>query len=204
MLERKINEYFTVILQDNQIHLNICGKHYPYKIPKGDFNEVCIKLQNWIENHYDTFLIEHDISFPLLSILSRNGLDEATIALKKEVFKRWDKNSLSCYLLLGGYFHSYSERDIFFGLLKPNEAKSMIEISKKTIYEYMPTIEIGESFHAPEYRTEGKLHFFPHMGHVQELEINYSFNSISKSILSNLTKLLNIYFLDLPPDKEFK
>ncbi|MEJ2276394.1 MAG: hypothetical protein P8Y70_01400 [Candidatus Lokiarchaeota archaeon] len=79
----------------------ILNKDLEYKItpavlnisPEEEFWAHCSNLQAWVENDYDTHLLDSKLSFPLLKELKRLGDSKAKQVYNEEVMERYAKGS---------------------------------------------------------------------------------------------------------------
>ncbi len=57
--------------------------------PELNFFVTCSNLQTWVENDYDTHLIDYRLVFPLLISLAESGNAHAEVRLKEEIARRY-------------------------------------------------------------------------------------------------------------------
>lgn len=148
--------------------------------PEVEFWGHCSNIQAWVENNYDTKLLDKRIAFPILKELSESGVVRARSIFKEQLIERLKSGgyNILIFFLNQEYLKIFNEHELFSELLESNEALIMEEISKSTALEYTLTIEIEESLHESLFRTEDKLHFYAEDGHVIELELNLTCNNL--------------------------
>jgi hypothetical protein len=155
----------------------------------------CSNLQTWFENNYDTRLLHSNLSFPLLKKLYEAGDIVAKRVFKEEIAKRLKSGSywVQKYLFLEGYKSYLSREELINGVLLPDEANAVMEISRITRQNY----DMILSFDDDEFRHRQGYNFYFSVkdGHVIEFELVINkFNAYIPIEIANFTKLhsLNI------------
>ncbi|MFW9896812.1 MAG: hypothetical protein ACFFD7_13485 [Candidatus Thorarchaeota archaeon] len=154
----------------------------------------CSNIQTWYENNYDTRLLHSNLSFPLLKKLYAAGDIVAKRVFKEEIAKRLKYGSywVQKYLFIEGYTSFLSREELINGVLVPEEANALMEISRITRQNYnmIPSFDDDEFRHRANYG----FYFSVKDGHVIgfELVINKPHAYIPTEIL-NFTELQIFY-----------
>jgi tetratricopeptide (TPR) repeat protein len=157
--------------------------------PEEEFWGHCSNMQAWVDNEYDMRLIADNLGFGILKKMVEVCNQKALTRLKEEIIKRLRSSSSNVltYLLREEFIAYLTAEDIFDGLLDDKDAEIMRQISSILDEDYTITIPISESFHAREYRTEGKSHMYTEHGQVLEVELR-----IPSSEMDHLDKLISL------------
>ncbi len=150
--------------------------------PEEEFWAFCSNLQVWVENNYNTDLLDYNVSIPLLSRLIDVGDSTAEGVFKREILRRlkhgnrWDYR----FIMSEGYFAQANvmEEEVIEGTLNLVEAQALKNIRQRTDLEYL----LGESFDNIEIRERPvykelnlpALFFTVNKGHIVGLEIELS------------------------------
>ncbi len=106
--------------------------------PKTKFWVHCSNIQAWIENDYNTKILHHSISFPLLKKLVELGDPLAKMRFKEEVAERLERSTPQVLLFL--------IRERYLDVFTPEELESLIlniEFtlpSEKEYFKYVPSL----------------------------------------------------------------
>jgi len=106
--------------------------------PETEFWGHCSNLQAWVENDYDTRIIDSRLGFPLLKKLSEAGDKKARRVFKEEIVKRlvsgWPPTIE--FLLEGNYLDYFNddEREIIFKEIKKGVMKAFKESGHDAIH----------------------------------------------------------------------
>ena len=106
--------------------------------PKTKFWAHCSNIQAWIENDYNTKILHHSISFPLLKKLVELGDPLAKMRFKEEVAERLERSTPQVLLFL--------IRERYLDVFTPEELESLIlniEFtlpSEKEYFKYVPSL----------------------------------------------------------------
>ena len=122
--------------------------------PEEEFWGHCSNLQVWVEHDYDTRLLKANLAFPLLERLAKVGDKIAQIKFKEEIIKRLLSGATSVveYLFVEGYQDDLTNEELFFGLLEPSEAETLLQIQQELnlIFMFVPTIDRNVGLRHPE------------------------------------------------------
>ena len=101
--------------------------------PEVEFWGHCSNLQVWYENDYDTRLLHSNLAFPLLKQLTEAGDLLARQVFKQEIAKRLDSRFLPTltFLKQEGYFKYLSREELFYALVKPEQAKAILDLERE-------------------------------------------------------------------------
>lgn len=95
---KNIESINDIIDQYDKEHWNENSERFGYNYkekgkfeitPELDFFVNCSNLEAWVENDYDTRLLDYRLSFPLLKHLTLNNIPRAKIRFKEEILKRY-------------------------------------------------------------------------------------------------------------------
>ncbi len=143
----------------------------------------CSNLQAWFENSYDTRLIHSNLAFPLLKRLTEVGAPIAKRVFKEEIAKRLKFGSywVQKFLFNEGYVSYLNYDEIINGVLVPEEANAILEITRLTGQKYtlITSFDDDESRYRED-NNDYHLFFTVKNGHVNELEL--VLNNYYKSI----------------------
>lgn len=97
--------------------------------PEEEFWGHCSSLQVWVENDYDTRLIDSRLAFPLLRKLAESGDIKARKALKDEIIYRIEagRDSNILYILENNYLEIFTQSEIsmiYENIMKTKEFSS--------------------------------------------------------------------------------
>lgn len=150
--------------------------------PSTEFWGHCSNLQIWWENSYNTNLLHSNLSFPLLRELTYLGDSVANRVYKEEIAKRLRYGSYNNqrFLFSGKYMDVLSSQELINGVLCPEEANVLLDISvvTKCSYKMIPSFD-EEDFRYGHYN----IFFSARDGHIIELELNLdSMTQIPKNI----------------------
>ncbi|MFW9876616.1 MAG: hypothetical protein ACFFG0_26270 [Candidatus Thorarchaeota archaeon] len=117
---------------DNAIE-NLSNKYEIELPPEIEFWGHCSNIQTWVENNYNTDLLEMKIAFPLLKALSDAGDKRARIRLNEEVIRRFNEGDekVKEYLLFENFFLYLEDYDKFSHLLVDEDNIQLIDIINK-------------------------------------------------------------------------
>ncbi|KKN63927.1 hypothetical protein LCGC14_0497000 [marine sediment metagenome] len=95
---------------------NIENEFYGHEVeldPKESFKGHCSNLQVWVENNYETCLLDRNLAFPLLKRLTEVGDLEASSVFKDEIRKRFKSlySPVQQYLICEGYLKYFSSSE---------------------------------------------------------------------------------------------
>ncbi len=130
VLNIPINLVETVETMDDLIEVSEITKGDEYDIdPKTEFWVHSSNFQVWVENDYDTNLLEKNLAFPLLQKLSELGDQRATGRLKEEIARRYLSGSHNTkqYLYNERYLDYLSQEELILGL-HPKESNLLLDI----------------------------------------------------------------------------
>ncbi len=92
--------------------------------PETEFWGHCSNLQAWVENDYDTRIIDSRLGFPFLEKLKENGDPKAKNVFKEEIAKKFKEGWIPTieYLWEVGYLKDFTEEEQQFILKDVNQA----------------------------------------------------------------------------------
>ncbi|MHA1497457.1 MAG: hypothetical protein ACTSRT_07895 [Promethearchaeota archaeon] len=87
-----------------------------------EFFVHCSNIQAWYESGYNTDLLDHRLSFPLLRMLVRNNDLDAMKVYKEEIARRFRSTFLPTvlYLLSGGFLDNFNKEELEMVMLGSN------------------------------------------------------------------------------------
>ncbi|KKN61851.1 hypothetical protein LCGC14_0517830 [marine sediment metagenome] len=153
------------------------SKFYPKEevmiTPEEEFWAHCSNMQAWVDNDYNTCILSKNLSFPILTELSKREIPYFKILFKEELITRIKKGGIKTLLFfLDEYYLNYlTEEDLFDGLLPIEEAEILKNISQLVPLNYTLTTFLRDSRRFWNLRSENKLHFCIKDSHITELEI---------------------------------
>jgi len=106
--------------------------------PEEEFWGHCSNIQAWVENEYDTRLLHSKLAFPLLKKLADSGDNKARLRFKEELVKRLksDSSNVLEMFLEENYLKLLTSEELYYGILKPEEAKALEEIEVLTLNNF--------------------------------------------------------------------
>jgi len=141
-----------------------------------EFLVNCSNLQCWVENRYNTDLMDSIIAFPILRRLVEIGDKTAKMVFKEEIMKRY-KNSIynsRQFLKDEGFLDYFTEDELIIGALETRECNLFYEIvdfMKKYGVTYELVLNLDED--KCRHRTDPRKRFFSlHKGHICEFEFD--------------------------------
>lgn len=111
--------------------------------PLDEFFVHCSNIQAWVELGYDTALLDHRLSFPLLRLLVRKKDKKAIKVYKEEIAKRFQTTFLTVpFFLIVEHFLDYLNSEEFNWIsiqhnpkLKKSIKKALKSMDKKTEFD---------------------------------------------------------------------
>lgn len=95
-------------------------RHKDYHVikitPKEEFSAHCSNIQAWVDNDYNTQILEMNLAFPILKKLTELGDPIANRVYKDEIMKRIELGYLPVieFLAKGTFFKSFTEDELNF------------------------------------------------------------------------------------------
>ena len=101
--------------------------------PEEEFKGHCSNLQAWVDNDYNTRLLDKKLAFPLLKKLVEAGDLLAQKVLPRDIVSRFNADNLEVrkYLIEGGYLTELNQRDLE-GLLEYEKYEMFVESLSKS------------------------------------------------------------------------
>ena len=139
----------TVETMDGLIDISEITKGDEYDIdPKTEFWVHSSNFQVWVENDYDTNLLEKNLAFPLLQKLSELGDQRAIGRFKEEIARRYlsGSHNTKLYLYNERFLEYLSQEELFLGMF-PKEGSLLMDIiehGKQSDLTYETVITLDE------------------------------------------------------------
>jgi len=100
--------------------------------PAEEFWGHCSNIQTWVENDYNTQILDMRLAFPILNELSDLGDKKARFKFSEEIFRRYDEGgeNIKDYLVSEGYLKKTIDNPLYH-LLCAEEADLILELQMK-------------------------------------------------------------------------
>lgn len=97
--------------------------------PEEEFWGHCSNMETWVENNYNSQVLDMRLAFPILNELSNLGDKKARFKLSEEVFRRYDEGgeNIRDYLISEGYLDKTMNNPLYH-LLDAEEAGLILEL----------------------------------------------------------------------------
>ena len=175
--------------------------------PEEEFWAYCSNLQVWVENNYNTDLLDYNVSFPLLVRLIQAGDPLAEDVFKQEILRRIKYGTCwaTSFIKSEGYLKQadLKEEQMIEGILNSAEAEALLKISNKTALKYILVTNFDDDQirERPLNRCllSSELFFTVDKGHLLELEIELTEEhpEIPKELITfKHLKILHIWVTD--------
>ena len=162
--------------------------------PSTEFWGHCSNLQVWWENNYNTNLLHSNLSFPLLRELTQLGDPVANKVYKEEIAKRLRYGSYNNqrFLFSGKYIDVLSSQELINGVLCPEEASVLLDISDITncLYRMIPSFDEEDFRHGHH-----NIYFSARDGHIIELELKLDGMTQIPKEIQYLQKLRTLHII---------
>lgn len=115
--------------------------------PEEEFWAHCSNIQAWVENNYDTSILESKMSFPLLKRLIIYGDLKAKRVFKEEIIKRIETEHIPSisYLIRENYLDFFSSEEIELIINNLNLEKIVGKNPEKTIHIIKRLVDYGNN-----------------------------------------------------------
>lgn len=191
----------TINTMDDFMDASEITKGDEYNIdPKTEFWVHSSNFQVWVENDYDTSLLEKNLAFPLLKKLSELGDQRAKRCFKEEIARRYLTGSFNTKQYLTGerYLNYLSQEELILGLY-PKESDLLLDIierGKQSDLTYKTVLTLDED--KVRRRTAPTECFLTlHMKSLHEIEFDLGGDSISLKLFRKFTNFTNLFGIKL-------
>ncbi|MHA1148989.1 MAG: tetratricopeptide repeat protein [Promethearchaeota archaeon] len=108
-----VQKKFKSVEEEAQIYRD-SSKSKKFISEETEFWGHCSNIQKWVENNYNTILLDRSIAFPILRELVEIGDLKAKEAFKDEIKKRIKSNYLpvQIFLIANGYLKNFSDEEL--------------------------------------------------------------------------------------------
>ena len=162
--------------------------------PEIEFWGHCSNLQVWSEYNYDTRFLHSNLAFPLLKKLTEVGDPVAKLRFKEEIIKRYacGNKNVRNFLYERDYLSFLDDNEFLENILRPEEAKSMIELISKSNVRYKYVRNFDDDEVRDRYFLE-PLFYSIKDGYIDELELDLKqFDFSLPDLLLSFSKLRSL------------